>query len=91
MATKSRKKKKQPRNKMQFIFRHGVIGWGIPSAILFTLLMQFFEYGDNYQQYFSGNWISSFFIYLITFMLVGALYGLSVWHIRRANIKKKQS
>ncbi len=57
--------------KLRFILLRGPLGWGIPTAILFQLIMHL----TGEQDFFDGI-ISS----LIIFLLVGILFGYFMWH-----------
>ncbi|WP_409425713.1 MULTISPECIES: hypothetical protein [unclassified Pseudoalteromonas] len=57
--------------KFRFILLKGVLGWGVPTAILFQLIMHL----TGEQDFFNGI-ISS----LIIFPLVGILFGYLMWH-----------
>ena len=57
--------------KLRFILLRGPLGWGIPTAILFQLIMHL----TGEQDFFDGI-ISS----LIIFPLVGILFGYFTWH-----------
>jgi len=57
--------------KFRFILLRGPLGWGIPTAILFQLIMHL----TGEQGFFDGI-ISS----LIIFPLVGILFGYFMWH-----------
>jgi len=57
--------------KLRFILLRGPLGWGIPTAILFQLIMHL----TGEQDFFDGI-ISS----LIIFPLVGILFGYFIWH-----------
>ena len=57
--------------KLRFILLRGPLGWGIPTAILFQLIMHL----TGEQDFFDGI-ISS----LIIFPLVGILFGYLMWH-----------
>lgn len=57
--------------KFRFILLRGPLGWGIPTAILFQLIM----YLTGEQDFFDGI-ISS----LIIFPLIGILFGYFMWH-----------
>ena len=56
--------------KLRFILLRGPLGWGIPTAILFQLIMHL----TGEQDFFDGI-ISS----LIIFPLVGILFGYFLW------------
>lgn len=57
--------------KLRFILLRGPLGWGIPTAILFQLIMHL----TGEQDFFDGI-ISS----LIIFPLVGILFGYFMWY-----------
>lgn len=57
--------------KFRFILLRGPLGWGIPTAILFQLIMHL----TGEQDFFDGI-ISS----LIIFPLIGILFGYFMWH-----------
>ena len=58
-------------NKFRFILLNGVLGWGIPTAIFFQLIMHFTDERD----FFDGI-ISS----LIIFPITGILFGYFLWN-----------
>ena len=62
--------------KLRFILLRGPLGWGIPTAILFQLIMHL----TGEQDFFDGI-ISS----LIIFHLVGILFGYFMWHSKHKN------
>ena len=57
--------------KFRFILLRGPLGWGIPTAILFQLIMHL----TGEQDFFDG-----IISYLIIFPLVGILFGYFMWH-----------
>ncbi|MCK8116904.1 hypothetical protein MTF68_04975 [Pseudoalteromonas sp. 2CM37A] len=64
--------------KFRFILLRGPLGWGIPTAILFQLIM----YLTGEQDFFDGI-ISS----LIIFSLIGILFGYFMWHSKHKRTK----
>ncbi|WP_025025801.1 hypothetical protein [Caldalkalibacillus mannanilyticus] len=77
----------QKRGKINFILTNGVIGWGIPTAILVFLFTQFLEFGLNFSLYFSNEWVGDLLINLIVFPIGGIFFGWLLW---RSVEKKNQ-
>ncbi|MEP0355868.1 hypothetical protein [Paraglaciecola sp.] len=67
---------------VRFILIHGVIGWGISTAILFKFIMQF----KDDKPFFDGI-IEA----LIMFPIGGIFFGAIMWVIMRSQYKKLQS
>lgn len=61
-------------NIYRFILLKGVLGWGVPTAIFFQLIMHFTGEAD-----FSDGIISS----LIIFPMTGILFGLVMWKYKQ--------
>ena len=57
----------------QYILRLGVLGWGVPVAILFTVI-QSFEFGWD-------SFLLRLIPALILFPLGGILFGLFMWRL----------
>ncbi|QWU15322.1 hypothetical protein SAMN04487895_10814 [Paenibacillus sophorae] len=79
MNQKQRMKWEQLRSKgkKNFIIYKGILGWGIPTAILFTLFMSFME---NYSLIFDKSFVEFFIIAIILFPAGGIVFGLWVWN-----------
>lgn len=55
---------------LRFVLLHGVIGWGIPASVIFTLLMGFMQ----------GKWeLSDALENLAIFSICGIFFGLWCW------------
>ncbi|MBD0380182.1 hypothetical protein [Paenibacillus sedimenti] len=78
MKEKQRSKweKLRAKGKKNFIIFNGVIGWGVPTAILFTFLMSFME---NYSIRFNQDFFELLIISIVLFPIGGILFGLWVW------------
>ena len=74
----------QQLGRRQFILRYGVLGWGVPVAIGFSLNMAF----ENGWDTFLFNLIPA----LILFPLVGILFGKILWYwLERKNASRVAS
>jgi hypothetical protein len=84
---KIRWEKTKARGKKKYIIYNGILGWGIPTAILFTLITTLM---DNKSITFNQELYKSFLISLITFSVGGILFGFWTWHwIERLYRKNK--
>ncbi|MCQ8879811.1 hypothetical protein NQT69_17580 [Pseudoalteromonas shioyasakiensis] len=66
----SKLKRLMDKGKWHYTFVHGVLGWGVSTAILFSLLQGFFGYVD----FFDVLPLS-----LILFPIGGLFWGLYMW------------
>ncbi len=68
--------------RLRFILFRGVLGWGIPTAVLFTLF-----------QYFTGTpqTLITIAISMITFPIGGLLFGFVMWAFFRRQYAKNCS
>ena len=63
------------RGKRRFIFRRGVLGWGVSTWILFTILRNTF--GVHFD--LNSEVMLSAFISLLMFLVGGYFWGLAMW------------
>ncbi len=58
------------KGKWHYIFFHGVLGWGVMTAILFSI----------FQYYFNGeNFLETIKFALVLFPIAGVVWGASMW------------
>jgi phosphate/sulfate permease len=62
--------KKVNQNLFRYILFNGVLGWGVPTALLFQLIMHFAGEKDFFDGIFSS---------LIIFPITGILFGYFMW------------
>lgn len=63
----------------RFVLLHGVIGWGIPASVIFTLLMGFMQ----------GEWEPSAALEnLAIFSICGIFFGLWYWFRLKGRMAK---
>ncbi len=67
--------KMMKKGKKRVVIQHGVLGWGIPSAILFTILMSVRDRSIS----FDGDFFSQLAISLLMFGVGGIFFGMYVW------------
>ena len=70
------------KGKWHFVLWRGVVGWGIPTAILFKLIMLFLE-----GRPFTDGLVTA----LIMFPIGGILFGLSMWFVMIRTYNKSQT
>jgi hypothetical protein len=70
------------KGKWHFILWHGVIGWGIPTAVLFKLIMHFT--GET-------SFIDGLLTTLIIFPIGGIFFGAIIWVIMNRQYQKLKS
>ena len=63
--------KTREKGKQRFVLVNGVLGWGITTAILWSVLMEFIEPSENI-------WIRPI-IALIVFPIAGVVFGHLMW------------
>ncbi|MFD1772471.1 hypothetical protein [Paenibacillus rhizophilus] len=76
-SQKSKWERTRSKGKKHFLIYNGVIGWGIPTAIIFTFLTEFLE--NNYSSTFDTSFIMTLLKTLIIFPVCGYFWGLWVW------------
>jgi hypothetical protein len=76
-SQKIRWEKIKAKGKKKYIINHGILGGGIPTAILFTLITTWM---DNKSLTFNQELCKSFLISLITFSASGILFGFWTWY-----------
>ncbi len=65
------------KGKKNYIFYNGIIGWGIPTAILFTFISSYLENSSIIlNQAFFKSLLSS----IVIFSIGGIFFGLWTWH-----------
>jgi len=62
---------------VKYIIFHGMLGWGIPTAILFTLIT---TYMDHKSLILNQELFKLLLISTVTFLVFGILFGLWTWH-----------
>ncbi|WP_334060504.1 hypothetical protein [Alteromonas sp. S005] len=60
------------KGKQRFVLVNGVLGWGLPTAILWVFLMEFLEPSENI-------WVRPI-IALIIFPIAGIAFGHLMWN-----------
>ena len=64
--------KTREKGKQRFVLVNGVLGWGVPTAILWAVLMEFIEPLENI-------WVRPI-IALIIFPIAGIAFGHLTWN-----------
>jgi hypothetical protein len=67
-------------NKFRFILLKGFLGWGIPTAIIFQLIMHF----TGERNFFDGLILS-----LIIFPITGIIFGYFLWKTKSRKLPKQ--
>ncbi|MCG7379085.1 hypothetical protein MH215_18895 [Paenibacillus sp. ACRSA] len=86
--TKQEKWERQiKKGKLHYIIIHGVIGWGIPTALIFTLIKVLF---NDRPFALNNEFYKGLFINLVIFSLGGIWFGLWTWRaIKTRNNEQK--
>lgn len=63
----------------QYVFRFGVLGWGVPTAVLFALI-QYYRYGGSFL-----GWLGPA---IVLFPLGGVLWGHIVYRLNERKFGK---
>ena len=75
--------KTREKGKQRFVLVNGVLGWGIPTAILWVILMEFIEPLENI-------WVRPI-IALIIFPIAGIAFGHLTWNRSEKTYEKATS
>lgn len=70
------------KGKLKFVVLHGVLGWGVTTAILFSVFQHLMG---------SSQTVSSIAVSLVAFPIGGMLWGIWMWHVLQKQYKKLQS
>lgn len=68
--------KLRAKGKKKFVIYNGILGWGVPTAILFSLAMTFL---DSYSVQIDKEFFKLLIISIILFPFGGIFWGLWVW------------
>ncbi|KMK75072.1 hypothetical protein [Alkalihalobacillus pseudalcaliphilus] len=71
-----------------YILKDGVLGWGIPTAILYFFFIRILDNGFAFSQYFSEGWVWELMMALIIFPLTGLLFGWLMWILGERKYKR---
>jgi len=75
------------RGKMRYVIIHGVISWGIPAAILTSVITTLWE---TKTLKFNSEFVSDLLISLVVFPIFGIVFGLWTWHIFDSKFPKNE-
>jgi hypothetical protein len=70
------------KGKNKFILKYGIIRWGIPTGIFYSILMQIFEHRIHSVKDFIMHTAINL---LIISLFGGSLFGLAMWNVRDKN------
>jgi hypothetical protein len=73
------------KGKKNFVIFTGIIGWGIPTAILVTVISSLFE---NRTIILNQEFFRSLLSHIIITPICGILFGLWMWHWMEWTYKK---
>ena len=65
-------------SRRRFILLVGVVGWGVPCAILFAILLQL-RRGATHEWYLSRSFVGVLSISLLLFTGAGVFFGAWLW------------
>ncbi|MCB5225573.1 hypothetical protein JAO78_001910 [Alishewanella sp. 16-MA] len=69
------------KGKWSYVLKHGVLGWGVPTAILWSAIMHFID---------SIPFNESIFLALVLFPIGGLFWGLFMWFFIKREVSKLQ-
>lgn len=81
MNSKNKWEETRNKGKARYILFHGVLGWGVPTAILWSILMEFISPTDAFWQ--------RLLIALILFPIGGIAFGYFTWIASESKYKKE--
>jgi len=71
--------------KWRFIAFYGVIGWGIGTAVLFSLIQRFSPWGPG------GTFLEELRIWIVVFPVAGLFMGMFLWsHLSKRYARASQ-
>ncbi len=79
-------------SRRRFILVVGVLGWGVPTAILSSLLLQMWK-GFPPGWYQTGRFLGGLALALVVFAISGVFFGAVMWGMlaRRRNVAASMS
>ncbi|MCP8616008.1 hypothetical protein [Salirhabdus salicampi] len=83
----TRWRKTRQKGMKQFILIHGVLGWGVPTGILFMFIQHHWTNGSGTPIDLSNTPLKTIFV-LIIFMLAGTLFGRVMWDVNEKHYHK---
>lgn len=72
---RERARKVRARGRWHFIFWRGVVGWGVPTAVIFSALMAWLDEGGSFQVGF----LTHFVLAIVLFPIGGIFWGAYMW------------
>jgi len=75
--------KMREKGKQRFVLVNGVLGWGVPTAILWSVLMELLDPSENI-------WVRPI-IALIIFPIAGIAFGHLMWNKSEKTFEKQTS
>ena len=83
------------KGKVNFVWKYGVLYWGIPAGIIASILMDLFDqFIENYFTFPSSiltlNFLKGMIIYVIIFAIGGYIYGFIAWEHFERKYKQTQ-
>ncbi len=77
----------QKKGKLRFVLFYGALLWGLPTGILFSIVMRAANPPFVFSDYFTMAFLMDLISKCLTFGLFGLLYGLYLWRY----IEKKKA
>ncbi|NQY67002.1 MAG: hypothetical protein HRT72_04680 [Flavobacteriales bacterium] len=67
--------------KAKYVFRNGILAWGIPSVLAFIILIGFTNGGTFFESstYLTNSFLFKLFTVITTFSFVGYFLGMWTW------------
>jgi hypothetical protein len=81
LSEKQRKRWEQlrARGKRRFVVLHGVLGWGVPVAVVWSIWMQLWDNGFSLDGFLSARFFSQMVVAFMVFPAAGILFGHWMW------------
>lgn len=77
--------------KGKYIIKHGVLSWGVSTAIIVRIIMGFYQYKFDLQKVAQSLFSADTVYTLITFSIFGAIWGRIMWVWIEKEIKKEEA
>jgi hypothetical protein len=79
------------KGQLNFILTQGIIGWGVPVAILVFFITRLLEFGINFTMYFNEGWGADLFTNILAYSLVGGvILGWWLWKIGESKYQETE-
>lgn len=79
------------KGKRRYVILHGVLSWGVSTAIIFLLITSLFQYGFHFQEIIDSFFSKKSLITLAIFIVAGFVWGNIMWKVITREVEKNRN